>query len=241
MSMLKKFFILLIILELFLAKEAYSSSTPNSRNELIPLKLKVGILTEVEFPEKIANITKNISSEFLQMETLGSRIFLLPKDNFDARIYVVTEDNLSYGLHIITEAIEVPSSIKIKKPREKLEEEQNKEVQNTVELMKVLLTGQLPPGSVSSKLSNKEIFNNNEFRITADEVYELPQGVKAFVLTFENMINKPVVVPIEHIELPGLLAISVDSQLLEARAPDPKGKHSAYTTKAYLIVEELKQ
>jgi hypothetical protein len=74
-----------------------------------------------------------------------------------------------------------------------------------------------------------------------DEVYELAGGTKAFVLTFENLIDKPVIVPIEHIELPGLLAISVDSQILEARPHNINKKPFRYTAKAYMIVEGLTQ
>jgi hypothetical protein len=74
-----------------------------------------------------------------------------------------------------------------------------------------------------------------------EEVYDLSVNAKAFVLIFENLDCKPIVVPIEHIEIPGLLAISVDSQILEAKPHDLNKKTSAYTTKAYMIVERLNQ
>jgi len=240
MTILKKFFILMVIFEVFLARPASSFSASAYSDEVIPVRLKTGMITEAEFPDKIANITKSISSEILQIETLGNRMFLLPRENFDSQIYVITQDNGSYCLHLIMDEIQAPSRIKIKKPSAKPDEEQDKQIANTVELMKVLLSGRFPPGLVSSKLQNKEIFNNAKFRIIADEVYELAGGVKAFVLTFENLIDKPVVVPIEHIELPGLLAISVDSQILEARH-DTNKKPRGFTTKAYMIVEGLLQ
>ncbi|MBU0548754.1 MAG: hypothetical protein KJ838_00290 [Candidatus Omnitrophica bacterium] len=239
--MLKKLFVLIIVLELVLAGQPYASGASNYSNEVIPLRLKAGMITEAEFPEKIANVTKGVSSEFLQIEILENRMFLLPRENFDSQLYVVTQDNVSYCLHLIMDETEAPTRIKIKKPPEKPDEEQDKQVLNTIELMKALLNGQLPPGSVSAKLQNKEIFNNAKFRITADEVYELQGGVKAFVLTFENLIDKPVVVPIEHIELPGLLAMSIDSQILEARPHNTNRKTSGYTTKAYLIIKGLTQ
>jgi len=237
--MLKKFCILMIIFTLFLAKEAFCSSvsTLNYSDESIPLRLKVGMITEAEFPDKIANVTKSISSELLQVETLGNRMFLLPRENFDSQIYVVTQDSTSYCLHLIMDEAQGATRIKIKKPAEAKDDPQNKQILNTIELMKALLNGEQPPGSLSSKLHLQEIFNNGKFRIIADEVYELPGGAKAFVLTFENLGDKPVVVPIEHIELPGLLAISVDSQILEARPCNANKKSSAYTTKAYMIVE----
>ncbi len=236
--MLKKFLILIIVLELFLTKQVYASGAPNYSNEVIPLRLKVGMITEAEFPDKIANVTKGVSSEFLQIETLGNRMFLLPREDFDSQLYVVTQDNVSYCLHLIMDESEAPTRIKINKYPEAANDEQGRKAVNAIELMKALLIGRAPRGSASSKLRVQEIFNNGKFRITIDEIYELPGNVKALCLTFENLSSKPVVVPIEHIELPGLLAISVDNQLLEA-GPHVNNKKSA--TKAYMIVEGQSQ
>ena len=240
MKILKKFFISMIVFGLFLTGQANASSAADYSDE-IPLRLKAGMITEAEFPDKIANVTKSVSSDFLQVETLGNKMFLLPLKEFDTVLYVVTQDNISYCLHLIMDEAQAPTRIKIKKPHSQTHEDQNKDTANTVELMKALLTGRQPPGSVSSKLHPQEIFNNGKIRIIIDEAYELSSKLKAFVLTFENLGDKPVVVPIEHIEFPGLLAISVDSQMLEARPHDANKKPLGHTTKAYMIVEGLTQ
>ena len=240
MTILKKVFILLIISGLFLTGQVNISRATDSGGE-IPLRLKIGMITEAEFPEKIANVTKSISSESLQIETLGNRMFFLPRENLDSQIYVVTQDNVSYCLHLIMDEAQAPTRIKITKPHEAENDEKASDIANTVEQMKALLTGRQPPGAVSSKLHPKEIFNNAKLRISIDEVYEFPNNVKALCLTFENLTRKPMVVPIEHIELPGLLAISIDTQILEPRPHDTNKKTSAYMTKAYMVVEGLNQ
>ena len=240
MTILKKVFILLIISGLFLTGQVNISRATDSGGE-IPLRLKIGMITEAEFPEKIANVTKSISSESLQIETLGNRMFFLPRENLDSQIYVVTQDNVSYCLHLIMDEAQAPTRIKITKPHEAENDEKASDIANTVELMKALLTGRQPPGAVSSKLHPQEIFNNAKLRISIDEVYEFPNNVKALCLTFENLTRKPMVVPIEHIELPGLLAISIDTQILEPRPHDTNKKTLAYMTKAYMVVEGLNQ
>jgi len=231
---------IMIVLGLFAVVQAGAFEVSNS-NDDISVRLKAGMITEVELPDKIANVTRIVSSEILQIETLGNKMFLLPKENCDSQIYVVTQDNVSYCLRLIMDGTQAPSRIKIEKPRETSNEKQNKDIADTLELMKALLTGRLPSGAVSSKLHPQEIFNNGKFRMVIEEVYDLSVNAKAFVLTFENLDCKPIVVPIEHIEIPGLLAISVDSQILEARPHDLNKKTSAYTTKAYMIVERLNQ
>jgi len=240
MMILKKVFILLVISGMFLTGQVNISRAADYGAE-IPLRLKTGMITEAEFPEKIANVTKSISSESLQIETLGNRMFFLPRENLDSQIYVVTQDNVSYCLHLIMDEAQAPTRIKITKPHEAENDEKASDIANTVELMKALLTGRQPPGAVSSKLHPQEIFNNAKLRISIDEVYEFPNNVKALCLTFENLTRKPMVVPIEHIELPGLLAISIDTQILEPRPHDTNKKTSAYMTKAYMVVEGLNQ
>jgi len=239
--MLKRFCILMIIFTLFFGKSAFCSSVSalNNSDDSITVRLKAGMITEAEFPQPIANVTKSISSASLQIETLGNRMFLLPLENFDSSIHVVTQDNASYVLHLIMDDEQNVSRIKINKRPEAANEEQSKETVNTVELMKTLLKGRVPKGAASSKPELKEIFNNGKLRIAIDEVYELAGGVKAFVVTFENLGDKPVIVPIEEIELPGLLAISVDSSILEARPFNTNKKPLGSTTKAYMIVEGL--
>ena len=235
-----KRYIYLIIFTFFLVERALGSSVgaANYNDTSIPLRLKTGVITEAEFPESIATVTKGIPSASLQIETLGNRMFLLPLENIETNIYVVTSDNVSYCLHLIMDEIQAPTRIKIKKRTEITNDEQDRKTLNTIELMKSLLSGKMPQGSVNSKLHASEIFNNGKFRITIDEIYELSGNVKALCLTFENLTHKPIVVPIEHIEFPGLLAISIDSQLLEARPHDTKKKGPpGYTTKAYMIVE----
>ena len=239
MTTYRKSIVLLVVSGLFLTGQINIAKAASP--EEIPLRLKTGMITEAEFPEKIANVTKSISSDILQIETLGNRIFLLPRETLDTQLYVVTQDNISYCLHLIMDENQAPSRIKIKKPYQRTKEEENSNTVNTVELMKALLLGRQPVGSVSSELRSKEIFNNDKLRIAIDRIYEFPNNVKALCLTLENLTRKPLVVPIEHIELPGLLAISIDTQILEARPHDTKKKVSAYTAKAYMIVEGLDQ
>ncbi|MDD2731035.1 MAG: hypothetical protein PHW33_02820 [Candidatus Portnoybacteria bacterium] len=236
--------IFLIIFTFFLVERALGSSVSaaNYNDTSIPLRLKTGVITEAEFPESIANVTKGIPSVSLQVETLGNRMFLLPLENIETNIYVVTSDNVSYCLHLIMDEIQAPTRIKINKRPEVLNKPEGGKAINTIELMKAILSGKMPQGSTSSKLEAREIFNNGKFRIAINEIYELPGNVKALCLTFENLTHKPVVVPIEHIELPGLLAISVESQLLEARPHNPNKKDSAgYIAKAYMIIEGQSQ
>ncbi|MFA5346036.1 MAG: hypothetical protein WC315_07175 [Candidatus Omnitrophota bacterium] len=240
MKSTKIIFILMISL-IFSLREACPRNRSDYDKGIIPVVLNTGMITEAEFPANIANVTKNVSSDSLQVETLGNRMFLLARKTFDSQIYVITDDNISYCLHLIMDETQAPTRIKITKPKETKKDAEDKGTINTVELMKTLINGGAFQNVASLKLNSREIFNNRDLRITAEEIYELSNGIKAFVLTFENLTYKPIVVPIEHMEFPGLLAISIESQTLEARPYDANKKSSSYATRAYMIVEELNQ
>jgi len=237
MKMLKSFLILAAFLGMFLAKDGYPSVEDHRSSDVVHLRLKADMITEAEFPANIANVTKSVPSQLLQIETMGNRMFFLARENFESSIHVVTQDNFSYSLHLAVGEEKALSHVRIKRPAEGKKNEQDKGMVNTIELMKALINDKPFKGVVSSKVPDQEIFNDGKMRIVMDKIYELQGGVKAIVLTFENLTYKPIVVPIEHVELPGLLAISVKSQTLEARPRDIKKKTLGYYTKAYMVVE----
>ena len=241
MKMVKGLFILLSISMLFLAVASYAESSLDENSNTTKLTLNADMVMEVEFPSNIANVTKSIPTALLQVETLGNRMFLLARENFESQVYVVTQDNLSYCLHlVVAEAKDVPSHVKIKKPFESASEPRNRTNLNTIKLMKALITGEGLSNAALSKAKNDEIFNDGSIRITIDRIYEFPSGVKAIVLTVENLRFNPVVVPIEHIQFPGLLAVSIESQMLEAASHLAYKKAAGVTTKAYMIIEGAK-
>lgn len=236
---LKRFCVLILTLILISFDRGFSESGKDVdySNEAIPLRLKTGMVTEAEFPENIATVAKSISSDLLQIETLNNRMFLLPRDNFDTRLHIVTQDNASYILHLIMDDAAAPTCIRIGKRPKGQNDPQNKEIADTIALMKVLLRNEVPQGSSQLSLDGREVFNNGTLRMSIDKAYELGGGAKALVLVFENLMDKPIVLPIENIELPGLLAISVDNQLLEARPRGPDKHTFGSTTKAYMLIE----
>ena len=237
MNLFRRLLILAIFLGVFSIEGAYSSNVEYRDNGAIAVRLKVETITEAEFPADIANVTKSVPSQLLQIETLGNRMFLLARENFESSVYVVTQDNFSYSLRLTVGEAQAPSHIKIKKPDEGVKEPQDKAATNTIELMKALINDKPFRGVVGSKLPSQEIFNDGRIRMVIDKIYEFQGGVKAVVLTFENLSYKPVVVPIENVELPGLLAISVKSQMLEARPRNIDKKTLNHTTKVYMVVE----
>ena len=100
MKIVKCLFISLSVVMLFSAAMSYAESPVNENSNTTMLTLNADLVMEVEFSSNIANVTKSIPSALLQVETLGNRMFLLAKENFESQIYVVTGDNISYCHHL---------------------------------------------------------------------------------------------------------------------------------------------
>ena len=112
MKIVKGLFILLSVSMLFLAVASYAESPVDENSNTTRLTLAADMVMEVEFPSNIANVTKSIPTALLQVETLGNRMFLLARENFESQVYVVTQDNISYCLHlVVAEAKDVPGHI----------------------------------------------------------------------------------------------------------------------------------
>lgn len=207
-----------------------------NQGEIIQVNVKLGAITEIEFEERVANVAKGVAGDVLQVETLENRIFVLPLQAVEADLYVVTQDNISYALRLVENEANKDNRVRIKKPADRIIEPQSEETVNTIEAIKSLILGVPPAGSNRLPVYKSEIFNNGWLRMSTDQVFELAGGVKAMILTAENLTDKPIIFPIQNIELPGLLAISADSQLLEARPIGGADKNKVYSTKVYLVV-----
>ena len=90
MKIVKCLFVLVSIVTLLSAAVSYAEVPVNENSNTTMLTLNADMVMEVEFSSNIANVTKSIPSALLQVETLGNRMFLLAKENFESMIYLLT-------------------------------------------------------------------------------------------------------------------------------------------------------
>jgi len=192
----------------------------------ITINVEVGKITEVVLPKDIASIAKGVASEVLQIEVLGERLYLLPLQSITADIYIITTDGTSYPINLVVGKGEWYTRVNIAKPG--IKDIQKKGPNFTIELIRMLLLGIEPPGSTRLD-GNVEVFNNGYMKLTLKTIYELP-NCNSYILTAENLHNKSIVFPMQDIEFPNLLVISVDRQVL-----GPKGEENS-KTKIYMAV-----
>ncbi len=194
-----------------------------------PLNIKVGVskLTTITFPKKVAQLVKSGDPESILVENRGYSVFVTPKNIPVAQLIVVTEDGEKYPLNFIYEdTVDDMVSISMQSV---CEERQDKNL--TIALMKELFIGRVPAGATVINKRKVIHLKDQHLKLVFEKTYELPQS-KVYLVTAQNMIKQAVVVPVQQIVYPNLLAIASDREVLF-----PKGEEGSQT-KLYMIVRK---
>ena len=189
--------------------------------------VSVGKVSEVFFPEKIAKIVKGGASDSVLVEVLDQSLYLLPKSNTPADIFVTTVSGHSYPL---TLTIPPRHDIKVEIGGGSISSISPNAGSNVMDVMKDILSGHEPPGSTALKVNRADIlFKDSKIQLHVRSGYDLP-ALTAYILEAQNLTDNSVIVPIEQVTFPRLLAITSDRDMIA-----PKGREGD-STAVYLVV-----
>ena len=192
------------------------------------LRVEVGKVTEVTFPEKVAKVIKGGQPESVLVEVLDNSIYLLPKTNAPPDIFVTTISGNSYPL-ILHIASEHDIKIKIDSSNPRTSNSLRGVYTDVMDLMKDLLLQREPSMATVLRENGQVLLSNKEIKLTVDKAYELGTW-KAYIVTVKNLINNAVIIPIEQMTLPNLLAVSADRDMLSGQG------EQGDSAKVYMIV-----
>jgi hypothetical protein len=176
------------------------------------INVEVGKVTEVVFPQKVVKVIKGGQPDSILVEVLDNSVYLLPKTEKPADIFVTTSSGNSYPL---TLHLSLERDIKIQIASKGSNSSRNVYT-DVMDLMKDLLLHKEPSMATVLPQEGKVFLTNQEIEITVDKAYELGEW-KAYVFTARNLIHNAVIVPIEQLALPNLLAVSADQDMLLAK------------------------
>ena len=191
---------------------------------LTDVKVETGKVTEVSFPEKVAKVVKGGEPDSILVEVLDESVYILPKTDVPPDIFVTTISGDSYPLKLhIAQEHDIKIQIGNRQPNSS-----RGTYSDVMDLMKDLLLNRDPVMATFLPEGGKVFLANQEIKLTVDKAYELGDW-KAYVLSARNLINNAVIIPIEQMTLPNLLAVSSDQDMLSASG------QSGDSTKVYMI------
>ncbi len=192
----------------------------------IQVHVAVGKVSEVAFPQKIAKVIKGGMPDSVLVEVLDRSVYLLPKTNSPADIFVTLASGESYPLSL---KISAEHDVRVDVDGHVLERIPGAAKVDAMDLMKVVLRGIEPAGATLLKGGQEISFDRSGIRIIVERIYDLPH-LAAYILKASNQGNNSVVIPLQQVSFPNLLAIASDQDMLLAKGQDGDA------TNVYMIV-----
>ncbi len=206
-----------ILLVLALIRPVFSSDIKDE-GKPADIQVEIGKVTQVEFPAKISKVVKGGNQDSVLVEVLDNSLYLLPKTQEPSDVFVTTVSGSSYPLTLHLGSNR-DIKIQVGKFKAKGDVKSAGSYSDIMDLMKDLLLDQEPAGSTMLPAQGKVLLSNQQMSLTVEKAYEMVDW-NAYVLVAHNLISNAVIVPIEQINLPNLLAITCDRDMISAKGQE---------------------
>ncbi|MBF0594611.1 MAG: type-F conjugative transfer system secretin TraK [Candidatus Omnitrophica bacterium] len=193
-------------------KQVFQEGTVEVRSEL-------GKAVEVVVPGGVSNLVRSGDAASLKVEHVSGHLFITPLVRDAAELMVVDGVGRSYRLKFVfgkglDEKILITAKVN--------EDYSEKGSLTTIDLIREMAAGRAPAGAVEV-MREAVVFEDPRVRIKSVLLYEMP-GFNGYVLTAENLLPQSLVVPVEQLNFPGLLAVTAQRDILTpAGTPGAKG------------------
>jgi len=184
--------------------------------ERIEIKTSTGETTEVTFPSDIKNIITAIPQNQLSLESSAKHLYIQPIYAPEGSLFVITmNNNVSYPLfikNVLPEEMDVKVIIKGGKEEMKTKIEIGEET-NIVDYIRMLITGEFGSSPRVVK-SEKIIFKDERIELSLFKTY-IWTLYTGYLCKAKNISKEAIVIPVQQIYLPKLLAVSSDKDVLD--------------------------
>ncbi|MBF0619942.1 MAG: type-F conjugative transfer system secretin TraK [Candidatus Omnitrophica bacterium] len=177
------------------------------------VRAAAGKAVEIVCEAGLANLVRSGDPATLKVEHASGHLFVTPLGAPVAELVIMDIRGRSYRFRFVLEG---PADDKIVIAGARSVEPA--EGTGTPGIIRDLVLGRVPAGAVERK-SDEVVFDDGKIVLRMMALYELPQVV-AYVMSAENRLKTSVVMPIEEIALPGMLAVSAEKDILAAEGAE---------------------
>ncbi len=220
--------ILLLLIVAYYCLSAVNAADFKDEGRPADINVQVGKVTEIVFPARVAKIVKGGASDSVLVEVLDNSVYVLPKTDDPPDIFVTTISGSSYPLNLHLSQ-EHDIKVQVGPLSHNYAPASSGIYTDVMGLMKDLLLDKKPAGATVLATGGQVLLGNGQIQLKIEKAYELVDW-KAYVLIAQNLGDNAVIVPIEQMSLPGLLAASADQDMLKAKGQEGD------TARVYLIV-----
>jgi hypothetical protein len=217
---MRQIFVLILVL-------IYISGCYKGAQAAIPMEVhvSVGKVSEVAFSEKIAKVIKGGAPDSILVEVLDNSVYLLPKTNTPADVFITGVSGESYPLKL---RISAEHDVRVQVKGSSVHRLSHDVKTDAMDLIKDILRGQEPAGATVLKGGQFMSLSEGQIKMSVETIYDFPH-MAAYIFKAHNLMDNSVIIPIEQMSFPNLLAVSSDQDMLK-----PKGQEGD-TSKVYII------
>ncbi len=175
----------------------------------VPVRVEVGRVVEVVVEGGVGDLVRSGDPATLKVEHTSGHLFLTPLTDHPAALTIIDSRGGSHALEYIF-GQSADQRIVVGECGGSSDGQTGQDA--AMHLMRDMVSGRFPDGA-AEKLTGTVMFDDGRVRMKAVLVYELPQ-LSGYVMQVENLLEGPVIVPVERIEFAGLLAVAVKQDIL---------------------------
>jgi len=203
----------------------------------VPVRLSVGKTTQVEVPEAVVDMVTMIEASHLTLSYTGHYVQLHALAAVEGDVFVITTSGASYPLALTTSAPQHDAALRLVSTGTRAKKRQQAtRTLTAVGLIRAMARGEIPPGVEHLPAKGQQIYQDGALRLTLQAAYLSPQ-MRGYILQAENLTGVSVPVPVEELEIPGLLAVGSFTHVLY---PQPRSVEErlagAYQSLVYVVV-----
>jgi len=207
------------------------------KGEPVRINLVVGEVTEVGFLKQVRDTIVGFSREEVSIESKDNKLFLKPFTMINVMMFVCFEDGSSMPLDLRTVEeggdVQVYIRTKIGIAQNKLERIiKKRKTYDHLSFIADMVERRFIPEATVREGGGEVVYEDKYIRLRLIKIYDMVL-YHGYVLHAENRSTKtPVMVPVQEIYFPGLLAVTSEREMLEKR-----GHGAGWVCKVYMVIE----
>lgn len=194
-------------------------------------------MTQVTFWENVASVVTNFAKEQVSFETAGPRLYLAPLvPEISGELFIVLTTGQPVTLAVLEDADHRDLAVQVLAPAAEAEQARAATAEVTaLRLLRAMLLGRPAAGIAVTAGRGEVAYDDGTVRLTLAAVWRTP-GLEGIVLDAENLRPLWIRLPLERLELPGLLAVHAAAEALAPPPTTPEERLAArHRTRLYLV------
>jgi hypothetical protein len=180
----------------------------------VRVRLSIGNATQVELPNEVVDIVTMLEPAQLSLSYSGHFVQLHALTALEGEVFVITTSGASYPLTVATTATPSDGAVRLVVTGTRARQRQQQTQGLTaVGLIRAMARGEIPPGVEHLPAKGQRVYHDGTLQFTLQAAYISPL-MRGYVLQAENLTGVSVPVPVEELEMPGLLAVGSVAQIL---------------------------